>query len=484
MNYGNSDNLSKKRIAILGGGIAGLSAALYLSRKNYEVHIFEQKDRIGGLVGGKIINNNIYEYGPHFFHTNNPEIFREIRAIVGEDLIDFKRTILVKFMDQYFIYPLSILEVLRKLPRKVLFPALFHLLISNLKRIIIRKKPLNSEELLRNYYGEILYNLFFKSYIKSVWGIGPEKFSTEFAEQRITSATVAAVLNKIKSSIRLKFFKKNKSTKNFIENLDGNLYTTKKGYIGIVEKILKVIIDNGVTIHLGSKVIGLKIIGNSVREILIKSNNNYLANNQNELTVFENFDGYINTLPINELILMINSSVPEDVINSAKFLKFRALVFVGVLVNKPKVLPVSFMYFRQHSFNRVYDSSYFGHDTITPDTTILVAEISCDISDKWWNDAEYCKEMVIKDLIKENFINEKDILEVNVYKYKWGYPIYNIGYEKNLENILKYIDNLKNIETAGRQGLFQYINSHIAIQMGIEAAEKLIKNFLYIKHME
>jgi protoporphyrinogen oxidase len=468
--------LANKRIAILGGGITGLSAALFLSNKNYDIHIFEQKDRIGGLVGGKIINGNIYEYGPHFFHTTNQEILSEIKNIVGTDLIEFKRTVLIKFMDQYFTYPLSVLEVLKKLPIKILLPAIFSLIGNNLKRMILRKKPQNSETLLMGYYGEILYDLFFKRYIKAVWGVDPDKFSVEFAKQRITSATLSSILSKLISPVRAKFSIKNKSTKNYIENVDGILYTTKKGYRGIVEKILGVIENNGVNIHLNSRVAGLNLAGKSVKEILIepKFNNSKTLNKGKSVKRIE-FDGVINTLPINELISMINPGVPENVYKSAEFLEFRALVFVGVLVNKPKVLPVSFMYFRQHSFNRIYDSSYFGHDTVDLNTTILVAEISCGVGDRFWNDEDYCKKMVTNDLIMEKLVNLEDILEINVYKYKFGYPIYKFGYETNLQIILDYINSLKNIETAGRQGLFQYINGHVAIQMGIEAAKKLIE---------
>ena len=453
--------MNKKCIAILGSGITGLSAGLYLSRKGYSVHIFEKRDRIGGLVGGKIINDNIYEYGPHFFHTNNPKILSEIKNIVGSDLINFKRTILIKFMDQYFVYPLSIFEVLKKLPRKIVIKAILSLINNNFKRIFGRRKLENSETILLGYYGKVIYELFFKNYISSVWGIGPDKFSPEFANQRIPKISAAVFLNKILSPIRLKFSRK--TTKSFIENVDGNHFTTKRGYRGIVEKIVETIKNHGGEIHLNSRVVGININNNLASEIIMKSGS----------TRSFKFDCLINTLPINEMISITEPKAPAEIINSAKFLKFRTLVFVGVLVNKPKVLPVSFMYFRQHSFNRVYDSSYFGHDTILPDTTILVSEVSCSVNDRWWNDEEYCKEMVINDLLKEDIIKKDEIIEVNVYRYKNGYPIYELGYEKHLGILLNYIGGIKNLETAGRQGLFQYINGHIAMQMGFEAAEKI-----------
>jgi len=84
--------------------------------------------------------------------------------------------------------------------------------------------------------------------------------------------------------------------------------------------------------------------------------------------------------------------------------------------------------------------------------------------------------MVLKDLLRENIIKKEDILEINVYRYEFGYPIYKLGYEKHLNNLLSYIKGIKNFETAGRQGKFQYINGHVAMQMGFEAAEKIHKS--------
>lgn len=457
--------LSKSKIGILGGGITGLAAGIHLSRKGHQVIIFEQDQHVGGLASGKIINDNIYEYGPHFFHTNDPHILREIKNIAQKDLIKFERTILIKFLGNYFIYPLSMLEVLRKLPKKVVLRAILSFIKNNIKKAFRKPKNPNSETVLLGFYGSVLYELFFKNYIYHVWGVYPDKFSPKFAEERIPRISGSIFLNKLISPIRARFSKK--SVDKYVENVDGQLYTTKIGYRGIINRMAKEIESNRGQIITDAEVVKVNIDDNKVNNLVVRNNNK-------EEIDFE-VDGVINTIPINELINIINSPVPKEIKESADFLEFRSLVFVGVLVNKPKVLPVSFMYFREHTFNRVYDSSYFSHDTVLPDTTILVAEISSSLQDRWWEDDQYCKEMVLKDLYRENLIAEDDVLEVNVYRYQYGYPIYKLGYEDHLNKILDYINSIENLETAGRQGLFKYINGHIAIKMGFEAADNIIK---------
>ena len=44
----------KKKIAIIGAGITGLTLAKYLSKKNYDISIYEKSSEIGGVMTTKI----------------------------------------------------------------------------------------------------------------------------------------------------------------------------------------------------------------------------------------------------------------------------------------------------------------------------------------------------------------------------------------------------------------------------------------------
>jgi oxygen-dependent protoporphyrinogen oxidase len=89
-----------KRIAIVGGGIAGLSAAWYLekARKNgaeLEWVLFEKSDRLGGVIRTEYRDGFVLEAGPDSFLTLKPdgaELCRELG--LGSDIIhsnDFQR---------------------------------------------------------------------------------------------------------------------------------------------------------------------------------------------------------------------------------------------------------------------------------------------------------------------------------------------------------------------------------------------------------
>ena len=83
---------SNARIAIIGAGIAGLTAAYYLGERGIKARIFEASAR----AGGRILTKSIFghgelttETGAEFIDTGHKELLRLIRKLgLGEDLSD------------------------------------------------------------------------------------------------------------------------------------------------------------------------------------------------------------------------------------------------------------------------------------------------------------------------------------------------------------------------------------------------------------
>jgi oxygen-dependent protoporphyrinogen oxidase len=82
-----------KRIAIIGGGIAGLSAAYYLERARasgveLEWTLFEKSDRFGGVIQTELRDGFVLEAGPDSFLTVKPEAAQLCRDLgLGDQLI-------------------------------------------------------------------------------------------------------------------------------------------------------------------------------------------------------------------------------------------------------------------------------------------------------------------------------------------------------------------------------------------------------------
>ena len=68
--------MSDKKVAIIGAGLAGLSAAITLQDAGCEVEIFESSDRVGGRVATDVIDGYRLDRGFQLINARYPELLR------------------------------------------------------------------------------------------------------------------------------------------------------------------------------------------------------------------------------------------------------------------------------------------------------------------------------------------------------------------------------------------------------------------------
>lgn len=78
---------SAPRIAVVGGGIAGLIAAWDLARAGCSVEIFEAGDRLGGAIGAHTLSGVAYDAGAEAFATRSPVVPRLLAELGLQDLV-------------------------------------------------------------------------------------------------------------------------------------------------------------------------------------------------------------------------------------------------------------------------------------------------------------------------------------------------------------------------------------------------------------
>ena len=61
----------KKKLLIIGGGFAGCCAAHMLQDKNFDIHIIENSNLLGGGVRTFWYGGHPYTFGPRHFLTEN-----------------------------------------------------------------------------------------------------------------------------------------------------------------------------------------------------------------------------------------------------------------------------------------------------------------------------------------------------------------------------------------------------------------------------
>jgi protoporphyrinogen oxidase len=157
----------KNKIAVIGAGISGLSAAHFLKRKA-DVVVYEAAPRPGGLVQCDIIDGFLYhKVGGHVFNSRMEDVLNWFWSFFDKEkeFLQAKRNAVIALDQERFVgYPIE--NHLWQLPEESLKSAVNELLELFANQ---RTEATNFDEFLRNQFGETLYNLYFKPYNDKIW---------------------------------------------------------------------------------------------------------------------------------------------------------------------------------------------------------------------------------------------------------------------------------------------------------------------------
>ena len=98
--------MTNKRVAIIGAGMSGLTAALHLKRSKIAFDVYEKSAEVGGRIKSEIVEGLIVDHGFQIFLTSYPEALNVVNYATL-DLIPLKKAfVLCKNRKKYFLeYP-------------------------------------------------------------------------------------------------------------------------------------------------------------------------------------------------------------------------------------------------------------------------------------------------------------------------------------------------------------------------------------------
>jgi phytoene desaturase len=79
--------MSTKKIAVIGAGFAGLSAATCLAKAGMEVHVYEKNEQIGGRARQYTAEGFVFDMGPSWYWM--PDVFERYFNRFGYKPADF-----------------------------------------------------------------------------------------------------------------------------------------------------------------------------------------------------------------------------------------------------------------------------------------------------------------------------------------------------------------------------------------------------------
>jgi len=253
-----------------------------------------------------------------------------------------------------------------------------------------------------------------------------------------------------------------------------NLYP-RQGIGTITELFTKDIRNRGGEIHTGSAVQNIVLRGRQIIKIIYTEKNKRATLDLNSDSGGKNWL-VLSTIPINEMILMLEGDIPEQVRNAAGGLDFTAEVFLYLNLNTQDGFRVPLFYFSENEFpfNRVYDVGLFSRAMVPVGKNALCLEITCTHGDDIWNiDQNTLYERCMTPLEKHGLLHRANVEDYHVRRLSHAYPRFRVGYQQKLRILFDYLAKIPNLMTFGRQGLFSYANIDDAIWMGFQVVKEL-----------
>ena len=434
----------KKRILVLGAGLAGLSAAWHLQRRGIDCRVFEKEPEVGGLCRSKNISGFTFDYDGHLLHFKHRYTFNLINNLLRDNLVKHQRSAWIYSHQKYIRYPFQ--ANFYGLPLTVIQECLSGFVKASKDNHHKNKKNLIFFSWINQTFGKGIAKYFMVPYNTKFWTVSPRELNCEWLDGFIPVPSLSEVIEGA--------FKE--SQKQFGYNV--HFWYPKKGGINqlplsLAQNIKHIYTDSPVTeIDLGKK------------EIKIGSGNK------------EKFDYLVSTIPLPEIPRLIKG-MPKESVYFFKRLRWNSIYNINLGLEKEDNSGRHWVYFPEK--NKCFFRIGFAHNFTTRVTPGSKSSLYIEVA--YSKDRPIDKEKIIsrikEDLERVGLLKKEERISCqDINDIKYGYPIYNLHYNTARKAIIKYLIR-NNIIPCGRYGSWRYMSMEDAILDGkIVAANLLDKN--------
>ena len=426
------------KVAILGGGITGISLATLLERQGVDYQLFEAAPRVGGLCRSEVVDGFVADVaGGHIIFSKYSDVMEFIFEALGRDGVqETVRKSAIYYKGAYAKYPFE--NGLGDLPKQDNFECLAGYVEAAFARRNGAAEPENFKDWCLWRFGEGICKHFMHPYNEKIWNVPLEELSNRWVSGRIPDAPIEDV---IRSSIGI-------DTEGY-KHQSTFYYPLEGGFETLVKRLAERLDQD--RIHVGTRIHALE-----------KTETGYLVDG-------EPYDRVVSTIPLAELKKLL-SDLPDPVAKAFDGLDYTSIASVLVAIDAPETTDRSWIYFPHPEtgpFNRVTHLSNYSVGNAPEGKSSLLAEVtyrgSLDVGEDF-------QKSIVKNLADCGMLKEEQVLFTKVWTNKYAYILYTHDLEANLEVVRQHLGSV-DIDILGRFGNYNYYNSDQCIKAVMDYAK-------------
>ena len=433
MSSSSSLSNSSPRVAILGGGITGITLATLLERRGVDYQLFEAAPKLGGLCGSETIDGFTADVsGGHIIFSKHKPVLDFIFDALSEvGVQETKRKTGIYYRGRYVRYPFE--NGLADLPAEDNYACLSGYVHAYMERQAGTPQPENFEGWCKWRFGEGISENFMFPYNRKLWKTDLEEMSTRWVAGRVPDAPVDDVL-RAATGVRTEGY----------QHQSVFWYPLEGGFERIVTAMAERL--DAERLHIQTPV----------------SQVTRRADGSGYDVDGEFFDKVISTIPLLELEKILDG-IPDDVHAAFDKLDYLSLATVFVAIDAPPTTDRSWVYLPHPEtgpFNRITHLSNYSERNAPPGKSSILSEVTYRGE---LDNGRSFQDGVVKNLADCSLLDPNRVLWTKSWKNKYAYIVFTHDLEPSLEKVRSHLKSV-DIDILGRFGNYDYFNSDQCIK--------------------
>lgn len=422
-----------EKIAILGAGPAGISAAYHLRQAGIQATIYEKKNTYGGLCGGFAIDGFHFDNFAHLTFSKNPKVNALLEEqtpyyIHQPEAMNYYQGSWVRNPVQNNLCGLPVEERIR--------------VITDFVNREKNTEPENYGQWLRLAYGDYFSEHFPYRYTRKYWTVEPEKLETEWVQGRMYVPSLEELLRGA--------FEADTPNVHYSKEMH---YPRKGGFQGFLTPLIQ-----GLDIAYEKEVVKIEPFSRTIR----------FADGTEAA-----YERLITTLPLVQMPELIDG-LPAKVRQAAEQLDYTSGYIISIGLKRTIDFPTIWFYIYDEDIlpARVYFPNKKALSNVPEGCSSLQAEVYVSKYKRLSVTGDQLRDQVIRQLIGLGLFEEADIAVRDIRFEKYANIMFTPEIYQARETARNYLTEL-GILCAGRFGEWDYLWLEQSLLSGKKAAEKI-----------